>query len=63
MVQILGTARLATKVNELRNINPNHTLFLNAGDYYQGQPFSLSENGKSFHLPSKINFRILLSYF
>ena len=32
-----GTARLATKIKELNSTtNSNHTIFLNAGDYYQG---------------------------
>ena len=31
-----GAARLYTKVKELRQINPNSTILLNGGDYYQG---------------------------
>ena len=31
-----GAGRMITKVNEIRDKNPNNTLFLNAGDYYQG---------------------------
>jgi 2',3'-cyclic-nucleotide 2'-phosphodiesterase (5'-nucleotidase family) len=31
-----GAGRLLTKVREIRNQDPNHTLILNAGDFYQG---------------------------
>ena len=31
-----GAARLYTKVKEIRDRDPEHTLVLNAGDYYQG---------------------------
>ena len=31
-----GAGRMATKVKEIRNQDPTKTLFLNAGDYYQG---------------------------
>jgi 2',3'-cyclic-nucleotide 2'-phosphodiesterase (5'-nucleotidase family) len=31
-----GAGRLTTKINELRALDPAHTLVLNAGDFYQG---------------------------
>lgn len=31
-----GVARRLTKINEIRAMDPNHTLLLDAGDQYQG---------------------------
>lgn len=52
-----GVARRFTKINEIRNQDPNHTLLLDAGDQFQGTLwFNIYKGQEAFRFMNEMKY-------